>query len=178
MIVRQHVLYRRNHEWHPAVIWKTHSSPRSYLIKTPDGSILRRNSVYIKPSKVKQTLVLKDPTRLDIDKSVEQSKVVPVTPPFKFFNGPNTPVDEDVGTSRVSNGYVSAESSGMSNGYDSVTQDAALTVTRSGETASKVKSLIICYKEYFCNLEGRCYGLAILGGWPDCAWPLLFKNKK
>ena len=39
---------------------------------------------------------------------------VSILPPFRLFNGSNTPVGEDVGTPRLSNEYVSAESPGMS----------------------------------------------------------------
>ena len=81
------VLYRSNHQWHPEIIWKTYS-PRSYLLQIPGCSVLRRNSVYIKPSKVKQTPVLKEHHSTRLDKPVEQYKEsVSVLPTSRLFNG-------------------------------------------------------------------------------------------
>lgn len=50
-----HIVYRKNKQWQPALIIDKHKSPRSYLIDT-GNNILRRNSSHIRESFVKNRL--------------------------------------------------------------------------------------------------------------------------
>ena len=45
------VRYQTGRMWKPAVIINKHSSPRSYNIRTPQGTILRRNRHHLKQTK-------------------------------------------------------------------------------------------------------------------------------
>ena len=45
------VRVQRVGEWHPGVVAKQHASPRSYIVTTPDGSVLRRNRSHLMATK-------------------------------------------------------------------------------------------------------------------------------
>ena len=50
MEVGQKVLFRRGHrEWSPAEVIAPAQSPRSYIIRTPEGATYRRNSWFLRP---------------------------------------------------------------------------------------------------------------------------------
>ena len=54
------VRYQTGRMWKPAVVINKHSSPQSYNIRTPQGTVLRRNRYHL--IRTKETFTLYDDT--------------------------------------------------------------------------------------------------------------------
>lgn len=92
-----HVVYREGGKWQKAIIVKKCKEPRSYLIRTEKGSILRRNSSQLKVSYTKNEnqSFMSDtfiPLMYDSSKNVskapssQQSDCAPINEPSQTFN--------------------------------------------------------------------------------------------
>ena len=51
------VRVKHGSQWKPAVVIHRHTTPRSYIIKTADGKILRRNQQHLRPTSEDLTLL-------------------------------------------------------------------------------------------------------------------------
>jgi hypothetical protein len=102
------VRVRQGNLWQPARVEEKHWTPRSYMVRTPDGQLYRRNRQHLSTSHGPPVVIQHHADETEIPPPVETSENVPITPPTPLVRNepPNTPVVSLPATPKVNHSPV------------------------------------------------------------------------
>ena len=76
------VRIRKKKGWHPAIVYKQHELPNSFVVKTPDGSTYRRTRHHLLKTKEDPPIIKKAPIediRLDLPENPKDAQQEAIT---------------------------------------------------------------------------------------------------